>query len=225
MGRKKQFQWYDSVIINWTISDLSRTVNGLLQRIEEAPPSSIHFHTHHTYLVRPFVGSLYFNDFANWAYDHLKEFKLAERLSMILPSQYRTVEDLREGLIHVLENYLAEIGTEYRLTGLTEPFVLMDARIENFPSGPKASSLEEWIEQFKDATIYSIYTHFYEIHWYADKDKEKFSPVNWLRDLGEDKAADIISSFDPFAWNIYEFRNDLLKELSGFVKRGSSRKK
>lgn len=215
-SKTKVFRWYDCSLLEWTYGDPARTVHGLLQRIEDAPASGIHFHTHHTYLLRPFIGSHYLNDYANWSSEHLRDERLGERLSMVLPSQFEDVEELRAALIDVLENHLSELGTEQRVIGKSDPFTPMDGRTFALPSGPRAHTLKEWVRQLEKATLHSIYYHFYEILWYEEQAREKLDPASWMRSIGEDEAAEAIESFDPFSWNLNEFRHDLIETMRKF---------
>lgn len=75
----------------------------ILQRI---PLESIEHHLWGRLLQPRFDEPEYNNDFASWAYHSLHDKTLAERLSMVLPTDYADQEALRQELVEVLEERL-----------------------------------------------------------------------------------------------------------------------
>ena len=77
----------------------------LLDRVREAPPDSIFFHTYGYFLRhRPFTTA-YGNDFARWAAVELRDQVLAERLAVVDPFSFPTLDELREELATIVQDH------------------------------------------------------------------------------------------------------------------------
>src|SRR5947207_14384615 len=82
----------------------------LMHRLEEVPADSVFFHTFGYFLRhRPFTTA-YGNDFARWAALEIGDRALAERLAVVDPFAFATVEALREHLVTILQDHLRARG-------------------------------------------------------------------------------------------------------------------
>src|SRR2546422_5020535 len=90
----------------------------LMHRVAEVPADSVFFHTFGYFLRhRPFTTA-YGNDFARWAALEIGDRALAERLAVVDPFAFPTVEALREHLVTILQDHLRSeerrVGKECR---------------------------------------------------------------------------------------------------------------
>src|SRR2546429_6904671 len=83
-----------------------------MHRLEEVPADSVFFHTFGYFLRhRPFTTA-YGNDFARWAALEIGDRALAERLAVVDPFAFATVEALRE---HRSEEHTSELQSRLHL--------------------------------------------------------------------------------------------------------------
>src|SRR5262245_15327690 len=73
----------------------------LLHRIAEVPADSIFFHTFGYFLRHRAFTTAYGNDFARWAALEIGDNALAERLAVVDPFAFATLEALREHLVTI----------------------------------------------------------------------------------------------------------------------------
>ena len=71
-------------------------------------PGSIYYHFWGTLLRPRFDDPEYNNDFAAWIRHNLHDAILAERLSVVDPSEFNEIDDLRHELIDLIEERLDE---------------------------------------------------------------------------------------------------------------------
>src|SRR5207249_3230980 len=87
----------------------------LMHRVAEVPVDSVFFHTFGYFLRhRPFTTA-YGNDFARWAALEIGDRALAERLAVVDPFAFPTVEALREHLVTILQDHLRARGGDLRV--------------------------------------------------------------------------------------------------------------
>ena len=94
----------------------ARDERELMEGLDQIPAGSIYYHTHSIFLRHPRIAGGYPNDFANWVATQVGDKGLAERLAVVDPYRFATVEELREeqlmrrmgeaGREHVRENFL-----------------------------------------------------------------------------------------------------------------------
>ena len=75
----------------------------LMARIAEVPADSVYFHTFGYFLRHHPLTTAYGNDFARWAALEIGDRALAERLAVVDPFAFPTVEALREHLVTILQ--------------------------------------------------------------------------------------------------------------------------
>lgn len=173
------------------------------------PDESIFHHTCQYFLRSP--GLEYTNDFAHWAGENLGERVLAEYLSNIDPYEYTTIEDLRKGLLGVIDVYLEKFP-EPRETLPGEEFYFDEAVTMIFPAGIRARNLAEFLTGITYVDSNSIYYHFYEAKMRLGSAVDDFS--RWLEEsLGKKELAGKIRSIDPFMHSVEGIRKHLAEEI------------
>lgn len=93
-----------------TIATVIRAQNlrELRDKLETIHHSSIYYHFWGRLLAPSFEQSEFNNDFAVWARHGLYDYVLAERLAVVDPTDFPTIESLRQELIEVIEQQLYE---------------------------------------------------------------------------------------------------------------------
>lgn len=86
----------------------ARTLAELYEYLQKVPGSSIFYHTYHRYLAHHFEKPLVRNDFAVWVGRALQHHALAEKLAAIDLLEFESIRQLREALLGLIENELAQ---------------------------------------------------------------------------------------------------------------------
>jgi hypothetical protein len=114
--------------------------------VQTIHPGCIYYHFWGGMLRPSFDEPEYQNDFAAWAWRSLHDNILAERLAIIDPGQHRTIDSLRQELLDVIEERLAES----ELVVWAHPgqrFKFIRSQILVFDT----SDFVEWLAAFDDA--------------------------------------------------------------------------
>jgi hypothetical protein len=108
----------------------------LVQLLDEVPLDSIYYHTHGFLLRHRLVGGPYPNDFATWVDVHVRDRILGERLAMVDPADFSTVQRLREELVSVIDEHLWRLGVVPMVVS-GEPFEFISRGSSGSPRGSR----------------------------------------------------------------------------------------
>lgn len=120
------------------------------------------FISHHSYTYQYFLkGHIleYTNDFAHWAGESLEERALAEHLSNIDPYEFKNINDLRNKLLNVIDDYLKKFP-EPREAMSGDEFYFNETVTLIFPAGIMAKNLAEFLMAVKYVSMLICY-HFH----------------------------------------------------------------
>src|SRR2546426_3575599 len=115
----------------------------LMHRIAEVPADSIFFHTFGYFLRHRAFTTAYGNDFARWAALEIGDHALAERLAVVDPFAFPTLEALREHLVTIVQDHLRGREAETRVE-FDRAFHFQQSHIVEVPLGLAATTLVEF---------------------------------------------------------------------------------
>ena len=177
--------------------------------LEEVSLDSVHYHTHGHFLRHGFVGAPYPNDFATWAAVQVRDRRLAERLAVVSPLDYPTLEGLREEILTILDDHLSRLSIVPRVI-FGEPFEFMQARIVEVPTGVVARSLADFRNGLAAVPANAIYFHTIEASRRLGRSETDFTA--WLREgLGMEQLAVAFSRVDPYTGSLERLRAEFLR--------------
>ena len=180
----------------------------LAELLEEVPLDSIYFHTHSFFLRHRFIERTYPNDFAEWVGEQVRDHVLAERLSVVDPFEYPSLEALREELISLIDDHLSGLATVPR-AGFGAPFYFNRSRILEVPTGLEARTLREFRAAISDVDVSVIYFHVFESHLRLQREENDFSA--WIRHgLKLTELADRMRALNPYLGSLERLRSNLL---------------
>jgi hypothetical protein len=171
-----------------------RSLRDALLRVDAA---SIYHHFWGRLLQPLFDEPEFNNDLASWAFRSLNDKTLAERLSVIDPTDFATLEDLRSDLVDLVEARIEEADRPtWNLAH--EPFYFLRSQIVVFDAHRSASSPRELAEVLPELSVGSIFYHFIDARRRTPNGQDDFT--TWLADCGEacQPLIDRISSVDPY---------------------------
>lgn len=180
----------------------------LAELLEEVPLDSIYFHTHSFFLRHRFIERTYPNDFAEWVGEQVRDHVLAERLSVVDPFEYSSLEALREDLVSLIDDHLSGLATVPR-AGFGTPFYFSRSRILEIPTGWEARTLREFRAAIAEVDVSVIYFHVFESHLRLQREENDFSA--WIRNgLQLHELADRMQALNPYLGSLERLRSNLL---------------
>jgi hypothetical protein len=173
--------------------------------------------------MRPQIGeSEYNNDFAWWAGDSLGEKALAERLSVMNPGDYATLEDLREDMIALLEDRMDE-GDFLSWARSSYPFFFTRAQMLVFDTGVSASRPEELGDALKQVPYSSVFYHFLDARRRTPEGEDDF--CYWLGQFGEEAGPlrRELRNLDPHLLSLEELQKAIVSVVELYMPSGGEK--
>ncbi|HLC41206.1 MAG TPA: DUF5752 family protein [Methylomirabilota bacterium] len=183
----------------------------LIERLEEVPAGSIFYHTYGYFLRHRYFVGPYANDFATWAVVHLRDQMLGERLAVVDPFEFDTLEQLREELISVIDDHLSHLSAVPR-ADYGEPFYFVQSHVVEVPTGHEAWGLEEFRGCLADVDASAIYYHLVEARARLGRRSGDFAA--WLREsLSRPDLAEHVERIDLYLSSLERVRARVLNLL------------
>jgi hypothetical protein len=191
----------------------------MLQIIGEVDTAVLSYHLWQSRMAIAHAEVEYPNDFAVWAANSLQDSRLAEKLSVIDPFNYEDMEQIREALSEVIEDYMwnlpsvpwARPGFEFHFCEAST-VVLVRPRIV-------AGTFAEFRKGLAEVGIDSIYYHFVDARWRLRKLKTDDFSI-WLQDsYGLPELVEAIQGIDLWFFTLEEVRQALLKLLDQYIEK------
>ncbi len=176
---------------------------------------SIYHHFWGRLLQPHFDEPEYNNDFASWVYHKLHDQELAEQLSVLSPTEFKSIEALRQELIDIVEIHLDE--NEFLFwTRADQQFHFVRSQVLVLDTGRIVDEPKNLAAYLKGFSIGSIYYHFIDARRRTKKGYDDFSA--WLDAYGEEFSylREKLSAIDPFFSSLEELRSILIETLLEF---------
>jgi hypothetical protein len=189
----------------------------LMDRLEEVPPGSIFYHTHGYFLRHRPITTAYGNDFAAWVAVQVRDQALSERLAVVNPFEFPTLEALREELVTVVHDHLRRLRTVPRVES-GEPFHFQQSHIVEVELGPPATTLREFRDGLASVDASAIYFHMVEARARLGRRAGDFA--EWIRtSLGLPELADRIERIDTYMTSLERVRARVLSLVDAELER------
>jgi hypothetical protein len=186
------------------LGDIIRTIH----------PGSIYYHFWGCLLRPRFDDPEYHNDFAIWAHNGLYDEKLAERLGIIDPTNFSSMEDLRQELVEVIEERLDE-SELVPWSKADHQFHFLRSQVVVFDTNRRIEQPEELLKIIPSMSISSIFYHFV--------DARRRSPDNaddlqaWLAAFDNYVGLrEGIAEADTYFSSLNELREELTLVIAGY---------
>lgn len=198
----------DCALIAIATGSRAMTLKELRDTLRTIDAGSIYYHFWGGLLQPRFEEREYNNDFAAWAWYHLHDADLAERLAVIDPIEFDSLEALRRELIDIIEERLDE--KEY-LPWLwaTGPFEFIRSQIVVFDTRKWAVTPEELFRLFPDISASSIFYHFIDARRRLPHHGNDFS--FWLTgfDGRYKELCNRLDGIDPYFGSLTDLKTEL----------------
>ena len=187
----------------------ARNEQELLEHLEEIPADSIYFHTYSDFLRHSYIKGPYPNDFATWVAEEIGDNVLGERLGILNPFAFESVEALRSEIISIIDDHLKALQVVPRVVH-GEPFEFMSSRIIEIPTGIEVETFEDFASALKDVDVSVIYFHVFEAELRMGKGHSDFAI--WLEtSVGQGALAERLDAIDPYLLSLEELRAQILE--------------
>jgi len=193
----------------------AQTLSELRDRLTTIPAASIYFHFWGRFLAAEFKNTEYHNDFAFWAHNALHDEFLAERLSILDPSDYENIELLRDDLIDIVSTRLDEL--EYLPIAKREnQFHFVLSKMIVFDTVHLINHPHELIRIIESAPNTSIFYHVIDARARNPDSSDDFS--NWLKAFGDEyrPLIDDLQKIDPYFLNMHDLKKQYIRVITNF---------
>jgi hypothetical protein len=205
---KSPFAFYGCVEVRQSLDRWALDERELMDRIEEVPSGSIFYHTHGYFLRhRPFTTA-YGNDYATWVATHVRDQVLAERLAVVNPFEFISLEALREELATIIHDHLTHLSSVPRVD-FGEAFYFQQSHIVKVPLGEDITNLSGFREGLAAADASAVYYHMVEARARLGRPSGDFA--EWIRtSLGLPDLAERIERIDAYMTSLERVRARVL---------------
>ena len=144
---------------------------------------------------------------------------LAERLAVINPFEFTSLELLREELLSVIHDHLVGLSTVPRVE-YGEVFHFQQSHIVEVPLGPAATTLAEFRQGLAEVDASAIYYHMVEARARLGRRSGDFA--EWLRtSLGMTALAERIERIDAYMTSLERVRARVLALVDTALESGA----
>jgi len=213
------FRFIGCVELRQSLDQRATDERELLDRLEDVPSGSVFYHTHGYFLRHRPITTAYGNDFAAWVAIHVRDQVLAERLAVINPFEFGSLEALREELLSAVNDHLARLSVVPRVE-FGEVFHFQQSHIVEVPLGPAAGTLAEFRQGVAEVDASAIYYHMVEARARLGRRSGDFA--EWLRtSLGMTALAERIERIDAYMTNLERVRARVLALVDTALEGGA----
>ncbi|MBE0569482.1 MAG: hypothetical protein IH576_02455 [Deltaproteobacteria bacterium] len=197
------------------MSGIAPAVNlrELRDRIAACGENVLFHHYCETTLRTTFDNPDYRNDFAVWAKLYLGDRVLAERLGILDPYSFVSMEELRAATLEVIDERLGEL-TMVPWARPGDEFFFMESTTVVFDTGGRLSNPSRLGATIRKMTNSSFYYHFVEARRRPPVGKDDFSI--WLMECGEQYRpySDALSAIDFYFNGLGFLRREIARVLA-----------
>jgi hypothetical protein len=188
-------------------------LSELLEALRRCSADSVFQHTFRTLQEHHFIRRGFSNDFAHWALSACNEPALAERLASVDVRDFTSLEDLRQSLVSVLEDYV-EHNPDAAMRKADESFYFCAADIVVLPTSFVPDTLPGFADGLRRVSIHSIHHHFIEARLRLKLMSNDFS--QWLlEEMSLSDAARAVNHIDIYTATMENVRHQIV----GIVER------
>lgn len=200
----------------------AKNLQELVSYISTADASTIFYHVFHPLLDAHLVPYEYPNDFSFWLSDSLKNKDLAEQVASIDIPESGGLEEVRRHLVKKIRRDLeiSPDSLQYSVIPGNE-FNFVKCRYVVLPTGQRASTLDEFVDNVSQASELSIFYHMVTSRLFTADKYDDFS--RWiLENTDEEQLAEQIRKIDPSThMNVRTLHQELLDVISPYLRRNA----
>jgi hypothetical protein len=214
------FAFRECFLMPMPIGRKALNLSEMLQAVREVKGSVLFYHLLQSRLtVRP-PEVEYTNDFSRWAGVALQESRLMEKLSAFDPFEFKDLEQVRQALTDLMEEYLWETPyPPFARPGFEFHFCEASTVVRR--SEFEASTLEELCQNLEKVGLDAIYYHCFEARWrLGSLNYDDFS--FWIEaNFDFPGLVEAIRGLDIYFFTLEELQEALLELIGRWCGRGA----
>ncbi len=206
LGAGDLFHVRDCALITLVTGERAQSLKDFREGLQRVPADSLYHHFWGRLLRPQFDEPEYNNDFASWAWRSLHDRPLAERLSMVIPTDFEDLEGVRQELLEIVHQRLDE--SELSLwTAVDQGFYFLHGRLVVFDTGLSFGQPKDIVSYLPTLPTGSIFFHFIDARRRTPQRTDDFTA--WLAGFGDEFAAlsDSLGRLDPYFSSLKELRH------------------
>jgi septum formation topological specificity factor MinE len=219
MGTIFPFLIRDCVFATIATGHIAHTLIELRDCLKSISPRSIYHHFWREAIATRLASGAYYNDFSHWAHYDLHDDFLAERLTLLNPTEYPNLENLREDMLEIIETRIDEKGNgAFSLQAI--PFFFLESNIVIFNTTYKLENPKDLVKTLPEISKSSIFYHFIDARRRQPSRKDDFSA--WLEGYG-DQYNPLIACFqqiDPYFISLEDLQHKLVDVVAKYFLEG-----
>jgi hypothetical protein len=198
------FEIKDCSVVSIAIGKHALNTKELFTQLLSVDQDSIYYHFWGKLLRTSFSTPEFNNDFAQWVSEQIHDKSLAERLSILEPQDYPTLDELRQEMLDIIQSSL-EQNTVLLYTNAQEPFYFLKLSMVIFDTSKIINEPKEFANFIDDLSYGSLYFHFVDARRRTQNHRDDFS--NWIALFeGYDELIDMIVNIDPFFFSLSKLK-------------------
>ncbi len=205
----------DCTLVRISTGIRAQSLRDLREGIASVDVDCIYYHFWGNKIAPGFEEQEYNNDFARWVKKELNDLLLAERLAVVDPSEFDTIEELREELVDIIDQRLDELDY-LPVSKFDRQFHFIKGFIVVFDTYRRVSRPRDMCVEIPKMSVGSIYYHFVDARRRNSSGFDDFR--SWLLEFDEDYSPLIerIAEIDPFFMQMTEIREQLSHAFRNF---------
>ncbi len=217
MAGARTFAFIGCIELREILGRRARDERELMEALEQVPLGSVYYHTHSVFLRHPRITSAYPNDFANWVATQVRDQALAERLAVVDPFQFATLEEVRDEFVSIIEAHVTALHPVPRVV-FGDPLFFVQSHVIEVSTGLEARTLDEFRRCLADVDQSAIYLH--ALHARVMRHVSGGDFAQWLRDeLGRPALAEEIARINPYLGGLERIRQETLRLIDADLAR------
>ncbi len=210
----------DCALVTLAVGVKAQSLREFRDGVLKVHQDSLYHHFWGRLLQPQFDEPEFNNDFASWIRHGLHEKELAERLAVVDPTHFQSMEDLRSEIVEIIEERLDE--SEFvPYSRSDQQFYFLRSQIIILDTGRQVKSPEELKDAVPSMSTSSIFYHFVDSRRRNPNGADDFS--HWLSGLGSEYDSIIrqLAMIDPYfsslrwmQWKITEIFREIGEESS-----------
>jgi len=205
----------DSALMAIATGKRAQNLRELAELLRDINPDSIYYHFWGGLLRPRFDNPEYHNDFAIWAANSLHDKILAERLGVIDPTDFDNLEELRQELIDVIEEFLDEKDIPL-WAKRDDQFEFIRSQIVVFDTRKVVAEPQGFRGVLPTVSLGTIFYHFIDARQRNQDAVDDFR--NWLIGFGAryEALCERVKGIDPYFAPLARLRDELTDVFTEF---------
>ena len=210
MKAERTFVVKDCTLVQLSTGIRAQSLKDLREGIASVESSCIYYHFWGNKMAPSFEEQEYNNDFATWVAKELNDVVLAEKLSVVDPSQFASLEELREELLDVIDQRLDELDYP-PVAKYDRQFHFIKGFVVVFDTYRRVEHPKDMCLEIPKMSTGSVFYHFVDARRRNPEGLDDFR--SWLLSFGEDYIELVrrIAEIDPFFKKMSEVKEELTR--------------